>query len=459
MAGEIPSGESSVFHFLDIYALGFGLEACGALFLRKSWWWVALGVIGSIFFHLLGTKWPRIKPRVSPRFASMMERIAANRFYRVAICSLIAVSFISSVGVGTYRHYHLSTGRSSPAQTIAKVEPVEPARPAPVEVPAPAKSIANSKRGEPQTIKPTEPNRSEGSNIDISSPGITSRSQFASHIHFNHIIAPKGADLSGCDNCSVSNSVVGPVKAGPGTVVHGSDVNGSVVCKPRNPPLHNEPYDCQTVAVTNNLNENTALDNRNGKIGEAYVSGNTVRPSLNSGSAKAVDNSHGEIQKLTDTENDVGPISSAVPPRSIIPEDPEKAVQAVNRMRDSLTEIIEKKETVTFLMSWPDNDNSYLVFVSHLLSEACRKTPRQCWFTQQGNPQDLDKPPIHASGTPGITVHGPDAYALASALGDWFITHSTSTFPPELGGYNEYHTKEIIWIEIGPGLPWKPTIK
>jgi hypothetical protein len=132
-------------------------------------------------------------------------------------------------------------------------------------------------------------------------------------------------------------------------------------------------------------------------------------------------------------------------------------VEAANRMRNRLTEVLGKKDTITFLMSWPDDDNANLVFISQLLSSACRSTPRQCWFTQQGNPRDLDRPPVRGSGKNGITVHGPDAYALATVLGDWFTTYSTSSFPSELNGYKEPATKEIIWIEIGPGSPWKQT--
>jgi hypothetical protein len=147
------------------------------------------------------------------------------------------------------------------------------------------------------------------------------------------------------------------------------------------------------------------------------------------------------------------------PPPGIIPQDPVKAVEVVDRMRRSLIAVISKKETVTFLITWPKDDNSNLVFVSNLISQACRESPRQCWFTQEGNPQDLDKPPVQASGRPGITVHGADAYALASALGTWFITHSTSTVPRELDGYKENSTKEMMWIEIGPGSPWKLTTK
>ena len=147
------------------------------------------------------------------------------------------------------------------------------------------------------------------------------------------------------------------------------------------------------------------------------------------------------------------------PPPRIIPDDPVKAVEAVNRMRNGLLEVLEKKDTITFLMTWPDDDNSYLAFIGQLLSSACRTTPRQCWFTQPGSERDLDRPPIQGSGKRGITVHGGDAYALATALGAWFTTYSTSSLPPALNGYKDKGTKELIWIEIGPGSPWKPDAK
>jgi hypothetical protein len=143
----------------------------------------------------------------------------------------------------------------------------------------------------------------------------------------------------------------------------------------------------------------------------------------------------------------------------VIPEDPLKTAEDARRMRHSLLAVLGKKETITFLMSWPGDDSAYLVTITNVLSEACRETPRQCWFKQQGAARDLDRSPIHGSGRNGITVHGPDADALASALGSWFTTYSTSTFSPELNGYKEPTTEEIIWIEIGPGSPYKPAQK
>jgi hypothetical protein len=121
MAGEIPSGEGSVFHFLDIYALGFGLEAVGALFLGKSWRWIALGVVGSILFHLLGTNWPRIRPVIGPRIASTLERITSNRLYRRSIYILMILAIVASVGFRVYGHYrnHSRAYIKEPPQAVA----------------------------------------------------------------------------------------------------------------------------------------------------------------------------------------------------------------------------------------------------------------------------------------------------------------------------------------------------
>jgi hypothetical protein len=147
-------------------------------------------------------------------------------------------------------------------------------------------------------------------------------------------------------------------------------------------------------------------------------------------------------------------IAKSAPP-SVIPQDPVKAVQAVEGMRTGIREVIQKKETITFLLTHPKDEQEYLVFISTLLSSACRVTPRQCWFTQEGNPRDLDRPPVQRSGKRGIIVHGPDADPLAHALGSWFVTYSTSRLPPEMNGYKIEGTAHLIWIDIGPGSPWK----
>jgi len=188
VAGEIPSGEGSVFHFLDIYALGFGLEACGALFLGKAWGWVALGVVGSIFFHLLGTNWPRIKPRIWPHFASGLERISNNRLYRRSIFALMIIAFSTSVGFAFYRRYHRpsSIQSASPTKTTVSAEvessapissprsetkiPKKPKAKSPVNAVEPKQKIAQSTL--PQIVPPlagatpiTKPNDCSARNI------------------------------------------------------------------------------------------------------------------------------------------------------------------------------------------------------------------------------------------------------------------------------------------------------
>jgi hypothetical protein len=98
MAGEIPSGEGSVFHFLDIFALGCGLEACAALFAGRSIWLVVAGVLGAIAFHLLGTKWPVIKTRLWPRLVLFFEWIGNSRRFRTGALTLV-VGYFAVAGI------------------------------------------------------------------------------------------------------------------------------------------------------------------------------------------------------------------------------------------------------------------------------------------------------------------------------------------------------------------------
>ena len=146
-------------------------------------------------------------------------------------------------------------------------------------------------------------------------------------------------------------------------------------------------------------------------------------------------------------------LSSA--PEAIIPRDPEKAIQAVNAMRSSLEEVLDKKDTITFLISWPGEDSSSLVLVSGILNSACRTSPRQCWFAQRTNPDNLDFPQIPQPIRRGLTIHGADASSISGILGRWFSTYSSSPIPQQLNAYKDPSTKELIWVEIGPGSPWK----
>ena len=159
-------------------------------------------------------------------------------------------------------------------------------------------------------------------------------------------------------------------------------------------------------------------------------------------------------KSVTPPPGDDARIAKSAPP-NLIPLDPIKAHQAVEGMRTGIREVIRKKQTITFLLTHPKNEQEYLVFISTLLSSACQETPRQCWFTQEGNPRDLDRPPVRKSSKPGVIVHGPDADALAHVLGKWFETYSTSKLPTEMNGYKWEGTEDLIWIDIGPGSPLK----
>ena len=96
MPGEVPSGEGSVFHFLDIFALGCGLEACSAFFSGKSLGLVFGAVLGAVGFHVLGTKWGQIRGRLGPRLAAVLDRIGRDPAYRAIALVLVLSYFVVS---------------------------------------------------------------------------------------------------------------------------------------------------------------------------------------------------------------------------------------------------------------------------------------------------------------------------------------------------------------------------
>ena len=69
-------------------------------------------------------------------------------------------------------------------------------------------------------------------------------------------------------------------------------------------------------------------------------------------------------QQVTPAPGDDARIAKSVPP-SVIPKDPVKAVQAVEGMRTGIREVIQKKETITFLITHPKDEQEYLVFIQY----------------------------------------------------------------------------------------------
>jgi hypothetical protein len=83
---EIPTGHGSVFHFLDIFALGCGLEALAGLHKGDPLWVVIAWVSGAVAFHLLGTQWPQVKARLDARSAVLV-------YWSVRAASVLAVGY------------------------------------------------------------------------------------------------------------------------------------------------------------------------------------------------------------------------------------------------------------------------------------------------------------------------------------------------------------------------------
>src|ERR1700676_3900080 len=97
MADEVPTPEEGVPSFLHalMWACIFG--AVDAIIAGKHWpmWAGALGL--SLTCHIVGINWPSIKPKISPRVAAMLERVAGSRRYRWIVVGFVIVMLAASL--------------------------------------------------------------------------------------------------------------------------------------------------------------------------------------------------------------------------------------------------------------------------------------------------------------------------------------------------------------------------
>lgn len=128
MADDAPTPEQMVPSLLHafMWASAFGVVEE----LRASRLWSSGGLlVAALTFHIVGIKWPQIKPYISPRFVSALERIANNRLYRWGIYALILSALLASAGIAIYRHYHRSAiavaPPALPSSTIPPPDDVE----------------------------------------------------------------------------------------------------------------------------------------------------------------------------------------------------------------------------------------------------------------------------------------------------------------------------------------------
>jgi hypothetical protein len=147
---------------------------------------------------------------------------------------------------------------------------------------------------------------------------------------------------------------------------------------------------------------------------------------------------------------------SAQYPSPLSSGNPIATIDAIDQMKIRLGQALASKDTITFLTTSDDGNYDNWPVLSMILTDGCRTAPRQCWFARLGDERDLDRSRFRGSGKRGITLHGNDLSELANAMGRWFTVYTTSSVPAELNGYKDRSTKEIIWIEVGPGLPWRP---
>ena len=106
-----------------------------------------------------------------------------------------------------------------------------------------------------------------------------------------------------------------------------------------------------------------------------------------------------------------------------------------------------------FFISSPD-ENKYLQSV--LWTVIRQGIPSANWVSVPKD--DLDSPKTTFTNKSGIVIHGSNIFAasLIRALSQCFEIYKTAS---GLDSINEYFSKfgkrDLVWIEIGPGSPWK----
>jgi hypothetical protein len=81
-------------------------------------------------------------------------------------------------------------------------------------------------------------------------------------------------------------------------------------------------------------------------------------------------------------------------------------------------------------------------------------TPGRSPLLQPPNHErDIDAPRLTSTELSGIIIHGPIPDSVRHFFENCFVTRLTEKVPVGLSDY--YKFKQVIWIEIGPGFPWK----
>src|SRR6266852_4417238 len=101
MSDGPPTEDRAVSTILDYIALAciFGFVE---QLLAGKYWRSAAALVAAVIFHVIGIKWPKIKPKISATVTTSVERIASNRLSRRVIYFAIAIVLLITVGVKVY---------------------------------------------------------------------------------------------------------------------------------------------------------------------------------------------------------------------------------------------------------------------------------------------------------------------------------------------------------------------
>ena len=124
MADDVPSPEQMVPSLLHavMWACMFG--CVDAVIAGKPWFIWAGAFSLSLISHIVGIKWPQIKPNIGPHFASFVEGIASKVWYRRLIYAATVIAILASIGIRVYRHSRLTGNPLHPVVTSVPISSV-----------------------------------------------------------------------------------------------------------------------------------------------------------------------------------------------------------------------------------------------------------------------------------------------------------------------------------------------
>lgn len=116
---SLPPGDKTVLVFFETIAFALGWNGIDRLLTQGTRLSAIPIMVASVATSYVGFRWPQIKTKIGGRFASVAERITADRLFRSLIYTVMTVVVAATLGTAIYRHRkHLPTAAQPTASCI-----------------------------------------------------------------------------------------------------------------------------------------------------------------------------------------------------------------------------------------------------------------------------------------------------------------------------------------------------